>query len=40
MPETRTFRVLLTDPAHPNAYDPDAAGIPVSYDGSEVVLKL
>ena len=40
MPETRTFRVLLTDPAHPNAYDPDAVGIPVSYDGSEVVLKL
>jgi hypothetical protein len=35
-----TISLRLAAPAHPNAYDPDAAGISVSYDGSEVVLKL
>ena len=40
MLQTRKFRVVVTDPAHPNAYDPDAPGVAVTYDGKPVSVKL
>jgi alpha-D-xyloside xylohydrolase len=40
MLQTRKFRVVVTDPQHPNAYDPDAAGMEITYDGKPVSVKL
>ena len=40
MLESRSFHVVLVDPAHPEAYDPDAPGKVITYDGSPVSLKL
>ena len=40
MLSTRKFRVVVTDPQHPNAYDPDAAGMEITYDGKPVSVKL
>jgi alpha-D-xyloside xylohydrolase len=40
MLQNRTFRVVVADPAHPWAYDPDAAGVAVSYDGKPVEVKF
>lgn len=40
MLESRSFHVVLVDPAHPEAYDPDASGKVITYDGSPVSLKL
>ena len=40
MLQTRTFRVVLVDPAHPWAYDPDAPGVAVQYDGKPVEVKF
>ena len=40
MLQTRKFRVVVTDPAHPNAYDPDAPGVAVTYDGKPVSVKM
>ena len=36
MLETRTFTVVVVDPEHPHAYDPDAAGTEIRYTGTEV----
>ena len=33
MPESRTFRVVVADPAHPFVWDPDAEGLSLSYEG-------
>lgn len=40
MPESRTFHVVVVDPAHPKAFDPDAEGIRVEYHGEEVILDF
>ena len=40
MLESRTFRVVVIDPAHPWAYDPDAPGLAVAYDGNSVSVNL
>ena len=40
MLQTRTFRVIVVDPAHPWTYDPDAPGVAVSYDGKPVEVKF
>ncbi|MBQ3765765.1 MAG: glycoside hydrolase family 31 protein [Bacteroidales bacterium] len=40
MLDSRIFTVVIVDPTHPHAYDPDAKGTEVSYDGSEVNLTL
>ncbi|MBQ9193344.1 MAG: glycoside hydrolase family 31 protein [Bacteroidales bacterium] len=40
MLQTRTFRIVVVDPAHPWAYDPDAPGVAVSYDGKSVEVKF
>ncbi len=40
MLESRSFHVVLVDPARPEAYDPDAPGKVITYDGSPVSLKL
>ena len=40
MLESRTFRVVVIDPAHPWAYDPDAPGQAVAYDGNSVSVNL
>ena len=40
MPEHRTFRVVVADPAHPFAWDPDAAGLSLSYEGKAVQTVL
>ena len=40
MLESRSFHVVLVDQAHPVAYDPDAPGKVITYDGSPVSLKL
>ena len=37
---TRTFHVVVVDPAHPHAYDPDAAGTPCTYQGETVKVTL
>ncbi len=36
MLEERTFTVVVVDPEHPHAYDPDAAGTEIRYTGTEV----
>ena len=38
MLEERTFTVIVVDPEHPHAYDPDAAGTEIRYDGHEVKI--
>ena len=40
MLQERRFRVVLADPAHPFAWNPEAEGIPVHYDGNYVELHL
>ncbi len=40
MPARRQFRLQLVDPAHPFAWNPDAPGQPVSYDGSSCEVQL
>jgi len=40
MLQTRTFRVVVVDPATPWPYDPDAAGVAVQYDGKPVEVKF
>ena len=40
MLKTRKFRILVTDPQHPNAYDPDAPGKVVEYNGTAVSVNL
>ena len=40
MLQSRTFRVVLVEPGHPWAYDPDAPGVTVSYDGKPVEVKF
>ena len=37
---TRTFHVVVVDPAHPQVYDPDAAGTPCEYKGETVRIAL
>ena len=37
---TRTFHVVVVDPAHPHAYDPDAAGTLCEYKGETVRVTL
>ena len=37
---TRTFHVVVVDPAHPHAYDPDATGTPCTYQGETVKVTL
>ena len=36
----RSFHVVVIDPAHPHAYDPDAAGTACDYAGKSVSLKF
>ena len=36
----RTFHVVVVDPSHPHAYDPDAAGMVCEYAGNSVSLTL
>ncbi len=36
MLERRRFTVVVVDPAHPHAYDPDAAGTVLEYDGNTI----
>ena len=40
MPENRRFRVVVADPAHPFAWNPDAPGTAVPYDGKALNVKL
>ena len=40
MPGKRTFHVVVVDPAHPQAYDPDAEGFVVDYQGDFVFLTF
>ena len=40
MLQNRRFRVVVVDKDHPWAYDPDAPGVPVAYDGKSVSVKL
>ena len=40
MLQARTFRVVVVDPATPWAYDPDAPGVAVQYDGKPVEVKF
>jgi alpha-D-xyloside xylohydrolase len=40
MLKNRTFRVVLIEPGSPWAYDPDAPGVAVSYDGKPVEVKF
>jgi len=40
MLEQRAFHVIVIDPAHPHAYDPDAEGTVCEYAGNSVSLKL
>ena len=40
MLQNRTFRVVLVEPGRPWAYDPDAPGVTVSYDGKPVEVKF
>ena len=37
---SRKFRVVVVDPEHPWAYDPDAPGVAVSYDGRPIGVKF
>jgi len=36
----RSFTVVLVDPLHPKAFNPDASGLTVSYGGSTIDVKL
>ncbi len=36
----RTFHVIVVDPAHPHAYDPDARGTQCNYQGESVTLQF
>ena len=40
MLQNRTFRVVLAEPGRPWAYDPDAPGVTVQYDGKPVEVKF
>lgn len=40
MLESRRFRVVVCDPGHPFAYDPDAPGTLIRYDGAAQQIKL
>ena len=40
MLQNRTFRVILVEPGRPWAYDPDAPGVAVQYDGKPVEVKF
>ena len=40
MLQERTFRIVVTDPSHPQPWDPDAPGLEVQYDGSPVTVQL
>ena len=40
MLQNRKFRVVVIDPEHPWAYDPDAPGVAVAYDGKPVEVKF
>ena len=39
MLESRTFTLIVVDPSHPHAYDPDAEGIEVLYSGKTVAVR-
>ncbi len=36
----RTFHVIVVDPSHPHAYDPDAKGVVCAYKGESVTLTI
>ena len=36
----RQFTIVLVDPSHPKAYDPDCPGEVVDYKGNKVEIKL
>ena len=36
----RQFTIVLVDPSHPRAYDPDCSGEVVDYKGDKVEIKL
>jgi hypothetical protein len=36
----RQFTIVLVDPSHPRAYDPDCSGEVVDYKGNKVEIKL
>ena len=40
MLQKRQFRLIFVDDAHPFAWDPDAPGWPVQYDGQALTIKL
>ncbi len=40
MLESRRFRVVVCDPGHPFAYDPDAPGTLIRYDGTAQQIRL
>ena len=40
MLESRRFRVVVCDPGHPFAYDPDAPGTAIQYDGTAQQIRL
>ncbi len=40
MLEQRRFTVVVVDPAHPQAYDPDALGVVLDYEGKTIHLTL
>jgi len=39
MLESRTFTVIVVDPAHPSGFAPDASGTEVAYEGAEITCK-
>jgi alpha-D-xyloside xylohydrolase len=39
MLQERTFTLVIIDPSHPHAYDPDAEGIEVLYSGKTVAVR-
>ena len=39
MLESRTFTVIVVDPAHPSGFAPDASGTEVAYEGTEITCK-
>ena len=40
MLSTRKFRIMVTDPSNPNAYNPDFKGKEIEYNGAAVSVKL
>ena len=40
MLQERSFHVVVIDPAHPHAYDPDAEGVICEYAGKSLTLKI